>query len=188
MFYYLRWILIFLRTIIWFILQWPRILIQREKVVQNSENPLSWQRLKYHIFKDLLALHHTAKLGNKAPNCNMKTVEGEPCNLLDFMRLGRPLVLNFGSCTWDYFIEVLQQFKQVVADFADVADFLIVYTAEGHPVEGWRIKVRPSSVLFSTTEFSLTLQFFIIKYYIHLGPRVKLVIDRQNVFSNKYSL
>ena len=140
-YYYVRWLFTVLRTTIWFILQWPRYLIQRERVVQKSENPLSWQRLKYHIFKDLLALDHTAKLGNKATNCNVNTLEGESCYLLDFMKAGRPLVLNFGSCTWDYFIEVLQEFKQVVKDFADVADFIIVYTAEGHPIEGWRIKV-----------------------------------------------
>ena len=50
-------------------------------------------------------------------------------------------------------MEVLQQFKHVVADFADVADFVIVYTAEAHPVEGWRIKVRLTSILFPTDEF-----------------------------------
>ena len=99
MLYYIRSALILLRTITWFILQWPRYLIQREEVVQNSENPLSWERLKYQAYTDLLAVHQTAKLGNKAPNCEMKTLEGESCNLLDFMRLSRPLVLNFGSCT-----------------------------------------------------------------------------------------
>lgn len=97
--YYIRSVLILLRTIIWFILQWPRYLIQREEVVQNSENPLSWERLKYHAYIDLLAVDQTAKLGNKAPNCEMKTLEGESCNLLDIMKLGQPLVLNFGSCT-----------------------------------------------------------------------------------------
>ena len=99
MLYYIRSALILLCTIIWFILQWPRYLIQREEVVQNSENPLSWERLKYQAYTDLLAVHQTAKLGNKAPNCEMKTLEGESCNLLDIMKLGRPLVLNFGSCT-----------------------------------------------------------------------------------------
>ena len=38
-------------------------------------------------------------------------------------------------------MEVLHEFKQVVADFSDVADFLVVYTTEAHPTEGWRIKV-----------------------------------------------
>lgn len=141
MLFYILGILTFLRTVIWFILQWPRILVQRERVVQNSENPLSWQRLKYHVFKDLLALRQTAKLGRKAPNCNMKTLTGESCNLLDFRQLGRPLVLNFGSCTWDFFMKVLEEFKKVVLEFSDVADFVYVYTAEGHPIEGWRIKV-----------------------------------------------
>ena len=141
MYYYIRWLFIFLRTVIWFVLQWPRYLFQRKKVVQNSENPLSWQRLKYHVFKDLLALQRTAELGRKAPNCKVITLEGESRCLLDYMRLRRPLVLNFGNCTWDYFIEVLHEFKEVVKDFSDAADFLIVYTTEAHPTEGWRIKV-----------------------------------------------
>ena len=99
MLYFVRWILTFLRTLVWFVLQWPRLLVQREKVIQNSENPLGWERLKYHVYKDLLALRQTAKLGNKAPDCKMKTLDGKTCNLLDIMKLGRPLILNFGSCT-----------------------------------------------------------------------------------------
>ena len=147
MLYYIRSALILLRTIIWFILQWPRYLIQREEVVQNSENPLSWERLKYQAYTDLLAVRQTAKLGNKAPNCEMKTLEGESCNLLDIMKLGRPLVLNFGSCTWDVYVGELPEFKQIVGDFCDIADFVLVYIAEAHPVEGWRIKV---SIFIST--------------------------------------
>ncbi|KAJ7360333.1 Responsible for the deiodination of T4 (3,5,3',5'- tetraiodothyronine) [Desmophyllum pertusum] len=99
MYYYIRWLFTFLRTVVWFILQWPRFLFQRERVVQNSENPLSWERLKYHVFKDLLALPHTAKLGEKAPNCKVITLEGDMRCLFDFVKLSRPLVLNFGSCT-----------------------------------------------------------------------------------------
>ena len=99
MYYYIRWLYTFLRTLIWYFLQFPRSLIQPEEVIGRSENPLSLQRLKYHVFKDLLALQHDAKLGDKAPNCEVKTLEGASCNLLDFMKAGRPLVLNFGSCT-----------------------------------------------------------------------------------------
>ncbi|CAH3042745.1 unnamed protein product [Porites lobata] len=135
MYYYIRWLYTFLRTLIWYFLQFPRSLIQPEEVIGRSENPLSLQRLKYHVFKDLLALQHEAKLGDKAPNCEVKTLEGASCNLLDFMKAGRPLVLNF-----DLFIEDLQDFKEIVKDFDDVADFMIVYMEEAHPVEGWRIR------------------------------------------------
>lgn len=37
-------------------------------------------------------------------------------------------------------MKVLEEFKKVVLEFSDVADFVYVYTAEGHPIEGWRIK------------------------------------------------
>ena len=44
----------------------------------------------------------------------------------------RPLVLNFGSCSWPPFMYKLEEFKQLVRDFSDVADFLLVYVAEAH--------------------------------------------------------
>lgn len=44
----------------------------------------------------------------------------------------RPLVLSFGSCTWPPFLYKLDEFKQLVKDFGDVADFLVVYIAEAH--------------------------------------------------------
>ncbi|KAL9989026.1 hypothetical protein ACROYT_G003534 [Oculina patagonica] len=34
----------------------------------------------------------------------------------------------------------MHEFRKIVKDFSEVADFLIVYTEEGHPTEGWRIK------------------------------------------------
>lgn len=34
----------------------------------------------------------------------------------------------------------MPEFKQIVVDFCDIADFVLVYIAEAHPVEGWRIK------------------------------------------------
>ena len=39
------------------------------------------------------------KLHSDAPNTTLHTLDGHECQLLDYMRPGRPLVLNFGSCT-----------------------------------------------------------------------------------------
>lgn len=44
----------------------------------------------------------------------------------------RPLVLSFGSCSWPPFMFKLEEFKQLVRDFSDVADFLVIYVAEAH--------------------------------------------------------
>ena len=37
------------------------------------------------------------------------------------------------------------QFRELVHDFEDVADFLIIYVAEAHPTDGWRVKVIGNS-------------------------------------------
>lgn len=42
-------------------------------------------------------LNKTARLGNPAPNCKLVSTDGKECELLDFARDNRPLVVNFGS-------------------------------------------------------------------------------------------
>ena len=39
------------------------------------------------------------KVGLQAPNIDVITLDGSNKKLLDFQRAGRPLVVNFGSCT-----------------------------------------------------------------------------------------
>lgn len=72
---------------------------------------------------------------NVLPGSNLRN-EIE-CHLLDFESSNRPLVVNFGSATWPPFISHLPAFRQLVEDFSDVADFLLVYIDEAHPSDGW---------------------------------------------------
>uniref|UniRef100_A0A3Q3ER59 Iodothyronine deiodinase n=1 Tax=Labrus bergylta TaxID=56723 RepID=A0A3Q3ER59_9LABR len=69
--------------------------------------------------------HWSGSLGNMT---NMpqgsRTRNEEECHLLDFESSDRPLVVNFA-------------FRQLVEDFSDVADFLLVYIDEAHPSDGW---------------------------------------------------
>jgi len=69
------------------------------------------------------------------------TANEDECHLLDFVMSDRPLVVNFGSATWPPFVSHLPAFRQLVEDFSDVADFLLVYIDEAHPSDGW---VAPS--------------------------------------------
>ena len=43
--------------------------------------------------------------------------------------------MNFGSCTWPPFMAKLEKFKQIICDFSDKADFVIVYIEEAHAAE-----------------------------------------------------
>ncbi|XP_062621193.1 type I iodothyronine deiodinase-like [Saccostrea cucullata] len=42
-------------------------------------------------------------------------------------------------------------FKQIVADFSDIADFIIIYVREAHPVDEWNILCTKFSHLSSHT-------------------------------------
>uniref|UniRef100_A0A3B4FRG0 Iodothyronine deiodinase n=1 Tax=Pundamilia nyererei TaxID=303518 RepID=A0A3B4FRG0_9CICH len=97
----------------------------------------------------LLDAYKQVKLGCEAPNSKVVKVPDGPlwsstiriqnggeCRLLDFESSDRPLVVNFGSAT-PPFISHLPAFRQLVEDFSDVADFLLVYIDEAHPSDGW---------------------------------------------------
>lgn len=82
-------------------------------------------------------------LGEKAPNLKLVSTDGvSKRNLLDFAKECRPLVVNFGSCSWPNFRQQLQQFNELVNNYVRIADFIVVYIEEAHPTNGWTFKVR----------------------------------------------
>ena len=58
-------------------------------------------------------------------------VEKSTVKLFDFTKTNRPLVLNFGSCTWPPFMANVKKFGALCGEFSDVADFVTVYISEG---------------------------------------------------------
>ena len=56
------------------------------------------------VRRRLVDLNKEAKEGGEVPNIKLVSLEGKVCNLLNFMRNHRPLVLNFGSASWSMFI------------------------------------------------------------------------------------
>jgi len=88
-----------------------------------------------------LDINKKTKLGAKAYNSPLFSVDGKKCfRLLDTSKCGRPLVINFGSSSWRPFLTKLREFGEIVRDFADIADFVIVYIEEAHPSDGWAFK------------------------------------------------
>lgn len=106
----------------------------------------SWKMLREVVKINLADLNRTARLGSPAPNCKLVSTDGQECRLLDLMRGSRPLVLNFGSCSWPpFFIRLQNDFTKVVRDFSEVADFVVVYINEAHPTDGWRWNVSSAN-------------------------------------------
>ena len=79
-----------------------------------------------------------ARYMGKAPDADSVTLNGKRKRLLSFQNHGRPLIVNFGSCTWPPFVVKLDRFKSLIGRFSKVADFIIVYVEEAHPADGWR--------------------------------------------------
>lgn len=92
-----------------------------------------------------LDINKKTKLGAKAYNSPLFSLDGKMCfRLLETSKRGRPLVVNFGSSSWRPFLAKLREFGEIVHDFADIADFVIVYIEEAHPSDGWAFKVSLS--------------------------------------------
>ena len=86
----------------------------------------------YHSY--LSARYSTATKGEKVPNTNVFTTDGKTKHtILDLVKVGRPLVINFGNCTWPPFVGDLADFVELVKEFQGVADFVIIYIEEAHP-------------------------------------------------------
>uniref|UniRef100_A0A8C4TI15 Iodothyronine deiodinase n=1 Tax=Erpetoichthys calabaricus TaxID=27687 RepID=A0A8C4TI15_ERPCA len=111
----------------------------------GSGAPGEWQRMLtsaglrsiWNSF--LLDANKQVKLGSEAPNSKVVHVTGSggsrrkntsgkglmECQILDFETSDRPLILP--------------AFRQLVEEFSDVADFLLVYIDEAHPIDGWAV-------------------------------------------------
>lgn len=89
-----------------------------------------------------LDLNKKIKQGREAPNIPVVSLTGKHCfPLLQMAKAGRPLVLNFGSCTCPIFMRQLDEFQKMAKRFSHIADFCVVYIEEAHPSDGWALKV-----------------------------------------------
>ena len=80
-----------------------------EKLIPNSM-PKRWLKkdfgvgVSYKTFLQLVWVQYIhkscpIKIGLKAPNIDILTLDNVKKKLLDFEKVGRPLVVNFGSCS-----------------------------------------------------------------------------------------
>ena len=110
---------------------------------------LGRQTWDHHHYRDLTAfflqkqlLHgldnalKDAQVGEAAPDPSVYDLTSrKTVSLLTTATPGRPLVLNFGSCSWPPFMAKLGQFGKMTAKFSSLADFVTVYISEAHPSE-----------------------------------------------------
>lgn len=118
---------------------------------------LSLTSFKLELWCAYNSLHCEAFLGSKAPDAPIVILkeqhpasgiykQDEEVSLLSLQRMGRPLVLCFGSCTWPPFMLDLAEFSATVERFSHIADFAVVYVQEAHPEDGLNFKTNPYTV------------------------------------------
>ena len=106
------------------------------------ETAFGWKMLQSVRYSLFMELNRKAQSQFKTPNHVVYGSDGKTQGrLLDFERKDRPLILNFGSLTCPVFRQRLTEYSQLEREFKDVADFVLVYIEEGHPTDGWQLKV-----------------------------------------------
>ena len=71
--------------------------LEAEDYVYSIHEWMTWKTLMGEVSQ---ILYETVKTGERAPNPKVLSSDGtHEYNLLDFAKPGRPLVINFGSCT-----------------------------------------------------------------------------------------
>jgi hypothetical protein len=55
---------------------------------------------------------------------------------------GRPLALLFGNYTCPVYRGQTERFNQIFAELHEQLDFLLVYTSEAHPEDGWQVEIN----------------------------------------------
>ena len=136
-----------------------------------------WKYGKYELNK-------TSKVGRVAPNPPL--VAGEKgqnvVRLLDLVKTPRPLVVVFGSCTCPVIIAKLEQMLDVQREFADIADFVMIYVQEAHPDDGWRMKVGWITNCFYARPAPKIIALFICP------EKLRLLIEQSLIHEAKLSL
>lgn len=85
------------------------------------------------------SLNEGPKVGQPAPNFTLKTVDGKETIQLANVVGKKPVVLVFGNYTCGPFTAMYPGLEPVHQRFKDEATFLMVYTREAHPTDGWHM-------------------------------------------------
>jgi thyroxine 5-deiodinase len=119
-----------------------RSILSKEYSGENLE-----KRLKQKIFKGASTARALwrmssinrdvrVRIGDAVPDTRVLH-NGQEIALASLMRSERPLLLNFGSCTWPPFLSQLSKFIDLQRELSHAVDFAFVYLEEAHPTDGW---------------------------------------------------
>jgi thiol-disulfide isomerase/thioredoxin len=88
------------------------------------------------------SLQEGPKVGENAPNFELKSVDRKTTVNLANVIGKRPVVLVFGNFTCGPFRSLYPGVEEIQRRYAKDATFLMVYVREAHPTDGWRMKAN----------------------------------------------
>src|SRR5205823_7819953 len=77
-------------------------------------------------------------IGQAAPEFNLQKLDGRSVQLSSFK--GKILVLMFGSYSSPSFRQRAAMIQDLARETGSHASFLIIYTKEAHPKDGWQVE------------------------------------------------
>ena len=100
----------------------------------------------FHAFlrRELGAFGPGPALGDLAPDFNLPLADGRGEWKLSSVVGPRPVVLIFGNLTCGPFRSHAGSLEQLYARYQGRVEFVMVYTRESHPVDGWRLNDDPA--------------------------------------------
>jgi len=83
------------------------------------------------------------KIGDKAPSFELNDLDNKKLSLNSL--LGKPVVIEFGSYTCPVFRRKVQGLASLQTEYGDAVHWIMIYTLEAHPTDGWDISINTQS-------------------------------------------
>jgi hypothetical protein len=107
----------------------------------GGSGPPSKATLVRGLFRqEIGSLQAGPKLGESAPDFQLKTNDGKAEISLSKLVGPKPVVLIFGNFTCGPFRSQSGNLEKLYARYKDRATFVMVYVREAHPTDGWRME------------------------------------------------
>ncbi len=83
------------------------------------------------------------EVGNQAPSFALNDLNGNKHSLEEFR--GKPTVIEFGSYTCPIFRRKVEAIKSLRQNTQDEVNWMLIYTREAHPTDGWVVQANTKS-------------------------------------------